>query len=320
MTDAIRKTFADKDYLLREKSRELGEAALPVLKKLTDVPTRTWFWIHKGLFAVYALLIFFNLPTQNEELEECSLWYMFGMDGTGIASFEEAKDALGRIIRVGRVEFILLVLIFFVTAIYTAALWKRLSSAGKKKNIFKNRRTVIDIILNILAALMLVHSTSAVNYVFLSADRNDCTYFSKAVLYRDMKKDIRRGETERLIIPISEASVERNGFSYREADISPYVWGLPLPFGNELTVWFVNEKESYNTRKPIGVYMDLGKPKMAYIPLYSLNAGGEKYPLSEWNYKCLADQFSLKNYDNNATLEITRYKRSHLIEDIKIKK
>lgn len=320
MTDVIRKTFAERGFKPRYDRGVLEQAALVAWKKLTNVPLRTWFRVHRALFFAYALLIFYNMPAQNEELEECSNWYMFGMDGWGNASFEEAKDALGRIVRVGRAEMILLLLMLFVTAVSAAALMKRLSNGEKKRSILKNRRTVINVVLNILAALMLVHGTSAVNYVFLSAHRDDCTYFSKAALYRDMKRDIRSGETERLVIPVSDVSVEENGFSYRAADISPYVWGLPLPFVNELTVWFVNEKESYSTRKPQGFYMELGKPKTAYIPLYSLNVGGESYPLSEWNYSCLAEQLDLKNYDNNAAVEITQYRNSHLLADIKIRK
>ncbi len=315
MNDAIRQAVDPESIPRRAENENKNRRGIMsrVMNRLLGVSLRTWFWVHKGLFAGYMIYLFVHHKALNEQLEKYNRISSLNSERSYYTMLYYKEKMLQSMVSKGVIGAVLLALIILASVMMVLAFTKQTASAEKKRSILKNRRTVIDMVLNIMAVVMLVHGTSAVNYAYLSASEDECSFFAKAALYSQVKKDF-RSQTEDVTYTVSDISLDMRDFTYREADISPYVWGLPVPVGNELTVW-VDTSES--SRKN-SVYMDFGEPKKGHMPLYSLTCGEERYSLDRNEFSTLMDWYNAAKADNDAVIEIKRHPNSHFIADFRI--
>lgn len=305
-------------------------------KRKKHIPSKVWFWVHKILLVVYTSLLYRHISG----LIDDHIWnrgnnFDSSQYKPGLLYLNEVYDYLDRITKIGELLSALFAVIIAVSVISLLSFRREVTDIDRKRNIWKDPRTLIDIVLNIGAAVMVFNTASAGCYTFLSTGKEDSTLSAKRSLMRSIEYDIgeeyyylyhadkntrsRFGVLKNVSVPLSEVTVNETDTEYRKADLSYYDWGIRLPGGNEFSIWYQPDYPSYeNHYQWQGLYMDIGSPRTVALPFYTLNIGDKIYPLTENIYSQIKRDIGKFENDDTAIMEILYYPNSELLGDFRI--
>lgn len=303
-----------------------------VWKFLSSRSLTFWFCAHKILLVVYMLLFFLNLSPQEKGLwqdpnaplryendpvlyaYESYHYHIFTMEGT-------VFRILLRLLAVSVLQFIVFALICFAWVMSARAYKLAVTDIDRKRNYLSDGRNILDIVLNLTAVFSFLRCSAAVNFSYLSADRSDCNFFSKAALAIGILNDEKDSiiQTDTVNIGLDELVFAENTIYYSKADVSPLAWSIPVPFGNEFSVWWEPDEGMPVETLSDCIRADFDKAKSHTRTLYSIKCGDISIPLSKSDYWWIrdnTDDYIGKGYG----VKMEYYRHSHLLYRFTIEK